>query len=631
MNIYTQCCGVVLLVIMRYFYDKSRKIKVNTGRAFEILSSSVFFSLCLDIVSVILIYYMDRIPLWIVELVCKAYLCSLCWAGLMAFRYICVDIFSSDKDMKKWTFRITFLGIVILIIISILPISLHNEYRKIYSFGPSTIATYCLVTLIWVLITTMIVRHKKEINSRRRKGVSVLMYVWMLAAIIQFFFKNILIIGFASAIGVLIIYMILENPETRIDRSTGVFNLGAFLEYASQKMKRGKDMSIICITYDRMSESTLSMESDREVLQEVVYFLEEIPESEVFRSSTSEFIIVFSEKELAIEALEKIKNRFRIAWGTKSKRILSMDWYLIESTKHFENAEDIYLIFHSALIGMKELENSRGVIIDDTMIRKIYEDREMENEIIDAMQDDRVEVFYQPIFSIKEGMFTTAEALVRIRDTVGKLIPPGRFIEVAEKNGLIIQLGEIVFRKVCEFINYEKPGQYGIQYIEVNLSMVQCGYENLAEDFIRIMEETHVDPRKIVLEITESASIKEKKILLENMMKLREVGIKFALDDFGTGQSNLNYIVEMPIDVVKFDNTMINAYFENGTATYVMDAAMSMIHGLNLPIVSEGIEEEQQFAKMKKLGIDYIQGYYFSKPICKDEFVQFVKEKSGQK
>ena len=161
--------------------------------------------------------------------------------------------------------------------------------------------------------------------------------------------------------------------------------------------------------------------------------------------------------------------------------------------------------------------------------------------------------------------------------------------------------------------------------------MVQCGYENLAEDFIRIMEETHVDPRKIVLEITESASIKEKKILLENMMKLREVGIKFALDDFGTGQSNLNYIVEMPIDVVKFDNTMINAYFENGTATYVMDAAMSMIHGLNLPIVSEGIEEEQQFAKMKKLGIDYIQGYYFSKPICKDEFVQFVKEKSGQK
>ena len=115
------------------------------------------------------------------------------------------------------------------------------------------------------------------------------------------------------------------------------------------------------------------------------------------------------------------------------------------------------------------------------------------------------------------------------------------------------------------------------------------------------------------------------------MMKLREVGIKFALDDFGTGQSNLNYIVEMPIDVVKFDNTMINAYFENGTATYVMDAAMSMIHGLNLPIVSEGIEEEQQFEKMKKLGIDYIQGYYFSKPICKDEFVQFVKEKSGQK
>lgn len=199
---------------------------------------------------------------------------------------------------------------------------------------------------------------------------------------------------------------------------------------------------------------------------------------------------------------------------------------------------------------------------------------------------------------------------------------------MAEKRGLIIQLGEIVFRKVCEFIKEYDLKEYGLKYIEVNLSMVQCGYENLADDFIQIMQETKVDPTAIILEITESASLREKSILLENMKKLKAIGVRFALDDFGTGQSNLNYIVEMPIDVVKFDSTMINAYFENGTATYVMDAAMNMIQGMDLAIVSEGIEEKEQYAKMKQLGIDYIQGYYFSKPVETEKFIDFIKENS---
>ena len=262
------------------------------------------------------------------------------------------------------------------------------------------------------------------------------------------------------------------------------------------------------------------------------------------------------------------------------------------------------------------------------MIKKIYEEHDMENEIIEAMKDDRVEVFYQPIYSVKDKVFTSAEALVRIRDKQGELIPPGKFIEVAEKRGLIIQLGEIVFRKVCEFIKEHDLKEYGLKYIEVNLSMVQCGYENLADDFIQIMQETKVDPTAIILEITESASLREKSILLENMKKLKAIGVRFALDDFGTGQSNLNYIVEMPIDVVKFDSTMINAYFENGTATYVMDAAMDMIQGMDLAIVSEGIEEKEQYTKMKQLGIDYIQGYYFSKPVETEKFIDFIKENS---
>ncbi len=131
-------------------------------------------------------------------------------------------------------------------------------------------------------------------------------------------------------------------------------------------------------------------------------------------------------------------------------------------------------------------------------------------------------------------------------------------------------------------------------------------------------------PDCINLEITESASMSAKKTLLGNMRRLREYGVHFSLDDFGTGQSNLNYIVEMPVDIVKFDREMSQAFFRDEKAQYVMNAAMQMIQGMQLKIVSEGIEDKQQYLEMEKLGIDYIQGYYFSKPLPEKEFLEFL-------
>jgi len=189
-------------------------------------------------------------------------------------------------------------------------------------------------------------------------------------------------------------------------------------------------------------------------------------------------------------------------------------------------------------------------------------------------------------------------------------------------------LGEMVFEKVCRFVKEHDIKRYGLHYIEINLSVVQCSYEQLAEDYINIMEKYGVPSSFINLEITESASMEAKRILLNNMKNLMDYGVKFSLDDFGTGQSNLNYIVDMPVDIVKFDRDMTNAYFENGKAKYVMDAAMHMVHGMDLEIVSEGIETKEQYEAMEGLGINYIQGYYFSKPLPERQFLEFIARNS---
>lgn len=125
------------------------------------------------------------------------------------------------------------------------------------------------------------------------------------------------------------------------------------------------------------------------------------------------------------------------------------------------------------------------------------------------------------------------------------------------------------------------------------------------------MERYQIDPSNINLEITESATMEMKQTLLANMEKLIAYGVSFSLDDFGTGQSNLNYIVEMPVQIVKFDRVMTQAYFSSQKGRFVMNAAMHMIQDMKLGIVSEGIETQEQLTAMEQLGIDYIQGFYF--------------------
>jgi EAL domain-containing protein (putative c-di-GMP-specific phosphodiesterase class I) len=142
------------------------------------------------------------------------------------------------------------------------------------------------------------------------------------------------------------------------------------------------------------------------------------------------------------------------------------------------------------------------------------------------------------------------------------------------------------------------------------------------------MDKYKVSPSYINLEITESASIIMRKSLLDNMKELIDYGVSFSLDDFGNGESNLNYIVDLPIEIVKFDKDMTQAYFNNEKAKYVLQAATDMIQGLELKVVAEGVETAEQLRTLERLGIDYIQGYYFSKPVETKLYIEFLKRRN---
>ena len=302
-----------------------------------------------------------------------------------------------------------------------------------------------------------------------------------------------------------------------------------------------------------------------------------------------------------MDVIANINERFLKPWGKhkdahlKTKMIYLDDIQLLKKPSHSKK------IFNYVRHDKKMYEEEDFVVIDKNIIRDAYQEEDTEDMILDSIKNHRIEVFYQPIYSTVSKTYESAEALVRIRKEDGSIAYPGEFIEVAEKRGSILQVGAQVFDKVCGFIEEHNMEQMGLHYIEVNLSAVQCGYQNLAHDFIETMEQHHVDPHFINLEITESASMGNEKVFLDNLYALKDYGVSFSLDDFGTGQSNLNYIVAMPVDIVKFDRGMTLSYFQSAKAKYVMDAAMMMIKGMDLEIVSEGIENAEQLAVMEAL------------------------------
>ena len=629
MNVHVQCCGIILLIVLLYFYSGQRKVRLNTERAFLRIYISAFINLILDISSIVAITYRDTLPDVFVELVCKLYIMTLVLVNLFSMLYVCADIYIDKKEYSTIQNRFTVFSVIGMIFVLILPIYINAEERnKTYTYGLSVIATYISVFVIIFSTIYLIKRYKSRLNQKRRESVLIWFTIWIVAAVIQFIWKELLIVGYAGVVGVLIIYLKLENPALNIDRRTGLFTQNAFGQLIRQMYGMQQKFSVLCLSCIQKIKGRYNADVVEMVLLEVAEYISELPGVVAFKNPDDELLLIIKDQTNSDAIIAQIQKRFQEKWGEDKSIRMGMGAIFVPMAESLKSAEDVLYLLNYVRKHHKERNENKLLIIDEEIISAMYREKYIEKLLVDAIDKDKIEVFYQPIYSTEEKQFVSAEALARIRDEDGKIVPPGEFIEIAEQSGHILELGKQVFEHVCRFIRDKEPQRFGIQYLEVNLSVVQCGYEYLADSFIRIMEDYSVNPKFINLEITESASMKAKKTLLSNMKKLMEYGVTFSLDDFGTGQSNLNYIVDMPVEIVKFDKSMIDSYFENHKARYVMDAAMHMIHGMKLCIVSEGIETEEQFETMEKLGINYIQGYYFSKPIPEEEFLRFIEKRA---
>ena len=250
---------------------------------------------------------------------------------------------------------------------------------------------------------------------------------------------------------------------------------------------------------------------------------------------------------------------------------------------------------------------------------------EMESKLRAAIEHEQFQIHYQPIFSAATGCVVAAEALVRWRDAEWGAVPPDKFIPVAEETGLIVALGQFVFRSVCEQARRWRDERQSLIRIGVNVSGKQIREPGMVEMVRQALQDTGVSPTQIELELTESTIMQDDALTIQTLRDLKAMGVGLALDDFGTGYSSLSYLRRFTIDRVKIDRSFVSELPGNASDAALTSAIIAMAHGLRLEVVAEGVETEAQARFLELRGCDELQGYLFGRPCPAEEFVDFLR------
>lgn len=436
----------------------------------------------------------------------------------------------------------------------------------------------------------------------------------------------------------LLLLLLNRQSEGLRDSTTGFFTQVAFAQDFNAVMSVGKEVCIIVLTITnyRTALDIMGHEKTQNLIEAVAQRIRELliresmPYARCYYHDDGSFTIMAPK-----EAYGKSNGLAHEFATSIMKDIMfnSIDLELYINVCMVECPQDIdsldgILMLMSDLLSSKP---SRNVLKASDYIKTgDFELRKQMSMIIDrAILNKYLQVYYQPIYSVENGNFHSAEALIRLIDPEYGFISPAVFIPIAEKTGAIHKIGSFVLEEVCKFIASPQFEEIGLEYIEVNLSAAQCLRRNLIDEIMGLTAKYGINPKQLNLEITETAECFSQDRLLSNIVSLFNRGFSFSLDDFGTGYSNLLRMASLPLSIIKLDRTFV-LMGEDPAFHCVIINMVSLFKEMGLEIVVEGIETKEMIDSFSSLQVDYIQGFYFSKPLPKKEFVEFISEHNNK-
>ncbi len=417
------------------------------------------------------------------------------------------------------------------------------------------------------------------------------------------------------------------------DFLTGIYNrmkceadLRTILKQAVEEDIKGAVMFLDLDDFKHINDG-LGHQYGDVLLQQIAAGLQGVPglRGHCYRMGGDEFLVIippnqYNNLDRIVENVIAMFNKPWYLMGTEYFCTMSMG--IATFPDNSSEVHELVKMADTAMYDAKKSGKNRYSFYDSKKDVNTIKRLDIENNMRQAIATQIQEfiVFFQPVVDIQTRKCVSCEALVRWDSKTLGFMGPGDFVPLAEYLGLITDIGDYVLEEACKQCKLWNDMGYKDFHINVNLSVVQLLQKDVVKNVREIFDRTGVNPCNIVLEITESFAINDMDRVMKIIDGLKELGPEIALDDFGTGYSSLNYIKQLPLNIIKVDKTFIDDIVEDEYAQAFIKLIVDLSKTIKTEIVVEGIEDIHQFQLLKEIGVDYIQGYFFGKPVDAEKF-----------
>ncbi|MBR0165220.1 MAG: EAL domain-containing protein [Lachnospiraceae bacterium] len=483
-------------------------------------------------------------------------------------------------------------------------------------------SAFYLIAAFYYLARYHVALLKKTMNA-------LYMYyiVTIFGVLFQLLFPSVKVELFFESIACLGLMLTFEEDEAMHDPVTGLLNRMAFRQDVTRLLATRQAFYCINVNFLnlRFYARIMNVESFHELLNNLAVWMREFGQrGNIYHFDENYTMLAFGAREEEIHALtDRMAKDLDAPFA--SGGIDAQFQSYISVAKAPEDIDSLDAVM-DLLEYAKDNKGAHVTVQYRETLAYIRREAAVERALRNAVTHRAFQIYYQPIYSCETGNIVSAEALVRLFDEELGQVSPGEFIPIAEKSALIVEIGNIVFEKVCRFIQEHQPERYGIEYTEVNLSVAQFMQSNLVGKFGEILERYGVDASQINLEITESVASDSAEPFMLAVRQLEHMGFTFSMDDYGTGYSNIASILNVNFKNIKMDKSFLTKALDSEEGATILRDTTHLVRHLGRNALQEGVETREELNFVQEAGCNLIQGYYFSKPLPEADFLSFIRQ-----
>ncbi len=642
---------IIIILLLNLYWEKEHDSMRN--RFFKGIVLAIFLLVAFTLISTYMIMYKMRFPEGVIEFVLVLYYMSLPLALVMGMLY--VKSLTRNRHSKEVISLSTILLLVpyaVYVIICIFNHWYSFLFKITHEYGYERQVLYQLPypTVLFYVGAIFVIALKNRSETHKGIGFVLCANVIIMGSIsfLQLFFPEILLSGLANVAGVLVVYLYVQNVTKSRDALTGLHNRNMLTYKLSKCIKQFSKKKVYnenreacrfsLIVYSLRNIKGINeryglLQGD-ELLEEVGKYLRaRFAPYTVYRYSGDEFAIFIERPPTNLDFLaEEVADRFNSSFLLNEKK-QEVDVKVVYARVDFpdfgQGVRSLISALDYSISMLKHGKYRANYMHDITICDKMSRRNQVLACLKTAIENEGFEIYYQAIHSTKNNTFSGAEALLRLKSNEVVPIYPDEFIPLAEETGLIVNITYIVLEKVCADLHRIKntlKEDIGLNSISINFPYAQFLEHDMVDKITALLEKYDVEPKQIKIEITERTLIDDAGLIRGIMQEMQDKGFVFEVDDFGVDYSNISTILNLPVDIIKIDRSLVSFATAAPRFEEFFRLLINAIKLTGRRIIVEGVEEKEHAVFFESCACEYIQGFYYAKPLPYDAFIEFLQK-----